>query len=338
MHPDVARLVTPPETHTEPSCYFASLTTLAQAEGFAIDEVPIHFRPRYSGVSKLTGEDARTFIRGLRATREVANERRAELRDDQTNWAKRQRYFAGQAAATDSHFGALDELMQLSDANRFFGWIVDSFGTAIGPRTVDVGAGLGTVSRAIVRRHPEVSVLAIEPAANVFPRLVELASEHNRIEARQITSSQLLTAGGAGEFDTAVYVNVLEHIENDEGELGVARQLLAPNGHLCVLVPAMPSLYSKIDHKSGHYRRYTREALRRKVEAAGFDIEKLEYFDVASIVPYWLVYRVLGVENLGGTSNSLFDNVLVPVSKGAQRVLQHPPIGKNLLLVARNAA
>ena len=228
----------------------------------------------------------------------------------------------------------MDELVQLSDAERFFGWIVDEFGPAIGPRTLEVGAGLGTVSRTIASRHPGVSVLALEPAANVFPGLSGVAQQHDRIAARQITSSALL-AEGPEPFDTAVYVNVLEHIEDDVGEMGIALQLLRPGGHLCALVPAMPGLYSRIDHKSGHYRRYTRDALRRKVTAAGFSIEKLEYFDVASIVPYWLVYRVLGVENLGGTTNSLFDNVLVPVSMGAQRLLRHPPIGKNLLLVAR---
>ena len=56
---------------------------------------------------------------------------------------------------------------------------------------------------------------------------------------------------------------------------------------------------------------------------------------MASVVPYWLVYRALGVERLGGTSNALYDNILVPISKATQKVLRHPPFGKNLLLVAR---
>lgn len=335
IHPDVARLIPPAKALGEISCYYAATTTLAQAQGFAIDEVPIHFRPRYSGVSRLTRHDATQFLSGLRATRSEARRLRAASHDDQTAWAKRQRHFSPQAPAADSHFGAMDELLQLSDANRFFGWIVDEFGDALGPKTLEVGAGLGTVSRMIVERHPYTSVLALEPAANVYPGLAELAGVHDRIESRQTTSDALLAEGHGGEFDSVVYVNVLEHIEDDSGELVIARQLLTPGGHLCLFVPAMPRLYSKIDHKSGHFRRYTKETLRRKVADAGFEIVKLDYYDVASVVPYWLMYRVLGVENLGGASNSLYDNVLVPISKTAQRVLRHPPFGKNLLLVAR---
>jgi 2-polyprenyl-3-methyl-5-hydroxy-6-metoxy-1,4-benzoquinol methylase len=336
LHPDVLRLTPPAEALVENSCHFAALTTLAQVEGFAIDEVPIHFRPRYSGVSQLTPADVREFVGGLVATRRVARQRRAELRDDQTAWAKRQRHFAAQEPAADSHFGAMDELVQLSGANRFFGWIVDEFGSAIGPRTLEVGAGLGTVSRMIAERHADAHVTALEPAANCFPLLAETVGGLERIQPLQTTSGALLAAGAAGAFDTVVYVNVLEHIEDDAGELAIAHDLLAPGGHLCLFVPALPALYGPIDHKSGHFRRYTKRALARRVTEAGFVIERVDYMDVAGVVPYWLMFRVLGVENLGGGSNSFYDNVLVPISKAAQRMVPHPPLGKNLILIARS--
>lgn len=242
--------------------------------------------------------------------------------------------FAAQAPAAGSVFGALHELEALASAHNFFDWIVDEFGPVIGPNTVEVGAGLGTVSLALTRRHAG-TVLALEPAANVFPRLEARLDGAPNITARNATSADVLTEGASSTFDTAVYVNVLEHIDDDSGELDTARQLLRPGGHLCIFVPAMPSLYSRIDEKSGHYRRYTKPGLRKTVEAAGFAVDKIEYMDVASIIPYWLVYRVLGVENLGSGSNTLFDRVLVPTSRLLQRVLRHPPIGKNLVLVAR---
>ena len=241
--------------------------------------------------------------------------------------------FAAQAAATGSVFGALHELEALSSARNFFDWIVDEFGPVIGPNTIEVGAGLGTVSLSLTRRHPG-TVLALEPAANVYPRLVERLGAAERIATRNATSADVLADGKTAAFDTAVYVNVLEHIDDDSGELDTACQLLRPGGHLCIFVPAMPSLYARIDERSGHYRRYTKQGLRSTVEAAGFAVDKIEYMDVASVVPYWLVYRVLGVETLGSGSNALFDRVLVPVSRMLQRVLRHPPIGKNLVLVA----
>lgn len=208
------------------------------------------------------------------------------------------------------------------------------FGGAIGPRTLEVGAGLGTVSRTIARVHRTTEVLALEPAANVYPRLVERMRGVDRVTIRHCTSADLIASEPERRFDSIVYVNVLEHIANDALELQTASRLLDRGGRLCVFVPAMPSLYSRIDEKSGHYRRYTKSGLRRVVEQAGFRVDRLDYFDVASVLPYWLVYRVLRVENLGSGSNTAFDRFLVPTSRAIQRVLRHPPFGKNLLLTA----
>jgi SAM-dependent methyltransferase len=337
LHPDVLTFPVPPQVLTEASVYFAALTALAQAHGFAVEEVPITFRPRYSQMRPLERGDGSRFLVGLWETRRAGTEARASHRADQTHWAKRQPHFAGQNPTPDSHFGALDELESLAGATNFFTWIVEGFGNAIGPRTVEVGAGLGTVSRAIAAVHPDTTVLALEPAANVYPSAAERLASHPQITLRQATSGDLLAEGAADRFDTAVYVNVLEHIEDDEGELEVARQLLAPGGRLCLFVPAMPSLYSAIDHKSGHFRRYTKDTLRGRVERAGFTVDTIDYFDVASVLPYWLMYRVLGVETLGGGSNAIYDKVIVPTSKALQRVIVHPPIGKNLILVARRS-
>lgn len=337
MHPEVGALAVPPEACTDPSTYFASLTAIAQASGFTVTEVPISFRPRYHGVSGVRADEAQRFASGLLATRRAVATVRAAHRNDQTAWAKRQKFFAGQEPAADSHFGALPELEALADAANFFDWIAEGFAGAVGPSTVEVGAGLGTVALAITDRYP-TDLLALEPAANVFPKLVARLADHPRITPQQATSGALLSSGAAGRFDTAVYVNVLEHIEDDAGELQVARQLLTPGGHLCILVPAMPSLYSAIDHKSGHYRRYTKAALRNKIEAAGFAIERIDYFDAASVFPYWLMYRVLGTDTLGAGSNAFYDRVIVPISRAVQRVLVHPPFGKNLIVVARRVA
>lgn len=242
--------------------------------------------------------------------------------------------FRGQPADTDSYFGALDELETLASAKHFFEWIVGEFGNAIGTRVVEVGAGLGTVSRTIARLHPGAEVLSLEPAANVFPRLAERLGNEPRVSIRHCTSSDLVANEPERRFDTVVYVNVLEHIEDDLAELRVGARLLAPAGRLCVFVPAMPSLYSKIDAKSGHYRRYTKASLRAVLERAGCVVDRIDYFDVVSAAPYWLVYRLLRVESLGSGSNTLFDRVLVPLSKAIQRVLRHPPFGKNLIATA----
>ena len=46
---------------------------IAQAHGFTVDEVPIYFRPRYSGTSKLTLSDTVEFFRNLFKVRRKVN-------------------------------------------------------------------------------------------------------------------------------------------------------------------------------------------------------------------------------------------------------------------------
>ena len=59
-----------------------------------------------------------------------------------------------------------------------------------------------------------------------------------------------------GKFNTIIYLNVLEHIQNDFDEINSALNKLNSDGHLIILVPAHQNLFSKFDEAIGHYRRY----------------------------------------------------------------------------------
>ena len=141
--------------------------------------------------------------------------------------------------------------------------------------------------------------------------------------------------GGDAEFDTVVYVNVLEHIEDDRGELRLMHRALRPGGRVCLFVPALRWLMSDHDRAIGHVRRYERAELRDKVREAGFEIERLHFFDSAGTLAWWLCMRVLKLPLRGG-SVDVYDRVAVPLLRAVESRLR-PPLGKNLLLVARRA-
>ena len=128
---------------------------------------------------------------------------------------------------------------------------------------------------------------------------------------------------------------MLEHILDDAAELRTAFELVAPGGSLGVFVPAMSRLYGSLDYKSGHHRRYDKARLREVIAHAGFEIVELRYLEVAGVVPYWLMYRLLNRQSLELDVVGVFDRLVVPVSKTAQRLVPNPPIGKNLLAIAR---
>lgn len=100
-------------------------------------------------------------------------------------------------------------------------------------------------------------------------------------------------------FDLIVMLDVLEHIEDDVTTLEVVRPLLANSGWLVITVPAFPFLWSPHDIRLHHYRRYTKESLRSRLEAAGYALRYLGFFNaiffpvVASIR---LVKKVLNQE------------------------------------------
>jgi SAM-dependent methyltransferase len=136
-------------------------------------------------------------------------------------------------------------------------------------------------------------------------------------------------------FDSVVYVSVLEHILDDVAELRTALELLRPGGTVAIFVPAMPALYGSLDFKSGHYRRYDRHLLEQVISNAGLDLVDTHYLDVAGLLPYFVMYRILDVPSLDSGSSTLFDRVIVPLSRAVQRAVPRPPVGKNLLAIGR---
>jgi glycosyltransferase involved in cell wall biosynthesis/SAM-dependent methyltransferase len=335
IKPEVAKLFKPEELKVDGYGFFSAFVALTQAHGYTIDEVPIIFRPRYSGISKLTRKELLDFFTNLFKVRKQVHMVRSATHDDQTAWATHSSLFNRQHAEDGKAFGGEKELANLANAHQFFDWIVSEFQNDLGADILEVGAGIGTVALKLAQHAPSAQITATEPALNLFEQLCERVKANPSIKPKSMTSQQLTFAEPETTYDTVVYVNVMEHIEDDASELRTAHALLRAGGNLCIFVPAMPALYGTLDYKSGHYRRYNRQSLARVVNANGFTITRNDYFDVAGLVPYWLMYRFLGVQTLGSGTNTLFNRVIVPASRATQRIIKHPPIGKNLILTAR---
>jgi SAM-dependent methyltransferase len=331
---DAAALIAATPATTGDYGFYCEFAAAAQAFGFTVTEVPIEFRPRFSDVTPLRPSDLWEFARDLARIRSRMRSIRAEMRIDQATWAARSGRMREQSPEIGSEFGALDELTELSDASNFTRWIVDAIDEPAATHVLEVGAGMGAVAIELARRRADRTVVAIEPAQNVFARLRERTATVPNLVTRQITSGQLVAEQG-GSFDEVVYVNVLEHIRDDSAELSTATQLLRPGGRLSIFVPAMPSLYGSLDYKSGHYRRYTSDQLRALLATAGYRDVDVRYLDVVGVAPYWLLYRLLDVKHLDRASATGYDRVLVPLSRAVQRLVPRPPFGKNLVATAR---
>lgn len=228
-----------------------------------------------------------------------------------------------------TYFGK--DLEAMSFANNYHQWILDEFAPYLGERVAEVGAGSGNFSDFILRAGVQ-HLTAFEPFTNMFTLLAQRFAGNPRIEAVNAFFEEQASEH-AGSFDAVCYVNVLEHIEDDTGALRHAYKTLKPGGHLLVFVPALPFLYSELDRKVGHHRRYTYRSLRQVVKDAGFDIKRLKYFDIMGIAPWYIAFVLLRQTTTSGNV-SLYDRLVVPVMRRVERLIT-PPLGKNLLLVAQ---
>ena len=220
------------------------------------------------------------------------------------------------------------ELEAMAFAANYHRWIVQELAPYLAGDVAEVGAGIGSVS-ALLLEQPIARLVAYEPSSNMYPALSAALRGQTRAEAR----NEFFGRRADESFDTVAYINVLEHIEDDAAELARARERIRPGGHLLVFVPALSWLMSAFDRGIGHYRRYSRGPLTALARGAGFEVVKARYFDVAGVLP-WYVNFVLLKRGLGGAGVSLYDSLVVPPMRVVERIVA-PPLGKNLLLVAR---
>jgi SAM-dependent methyltransferase len=221
------------------------------------------------------------------------------------------------------------ELEAMSFAVNYHRWIVDEIKPFLGRTVAEVGAGIGDLSSLLIAAGVE-RLFAFEPSSNLYPTLApRLEKEPGATAINGFFDPGLLP----DRVDAACYINVLEHIEDDLGELRTAADAIRPDGHLLIFVPALSWLYSHVDREVGHFRRYARRELLERVTGCGFEPVRARYFDIAGILP-WYVNFVLLKRPLAAGNVRAYDRLVVPPMRRLERWIK-PPIGKNLLLVAR---
>jgi len=221
-------------------------------------------------------------------------------------------------------------------ASNYRRWIMDLLKPFIGRRIVEVGAGTGAFSELLLATNPE-SLTILEPSHNLYARLEDILRPLDASGVVQLRHMDFIDAySGARPSqppDTAIYINVLEHIEEDEAELKAVFATLPSGGRMLIFVPALPSLMSDMDRDLGHFRRYTLKELHAKCSAAGFSIKLARYFDVFGVLPWWVKYRILKSKRLEAAEVRFHDRFIVPISRFLDALVT-PPCGKNIILVA----
>lgn len=186
---------------------------------------------------------------------------------------------------------------------------------------IEVGSGIGSNSKFISRYYPEY--LGIEPDLN----LVTLAKNHYNDVRFEVGTSQLIPNGFAG---CILYIDVLEHIQDDYLEIQNCVEKMSEGSFLFILVPANMDLFSNFDDEVGHFRRYSKKSL-LSIMPNTIEVISVRNLDVIG----YLVLKISKFLRLEVTptdrSVKIWD-FLIPLSSIFDKLLNYR-IGKSLILV-----
>lgn len=230
------------------------------------------------------------------------------------------------------------ELEAMSAASNYHRWILGIFSPYLGRHLVEVGAGIGSFSELILGHHACETIALVEPSREMCKQLRAWASQKppsplvDVYHASFPEAAPMITAKHPP--DSIIYVNVLEHIEDDEAELAAIHSALSPHGRVFIFVPALTWLYGAFDERVGHLRRYMKNDLEAKLSRAGFQIVVSNYFDLAGVAPWWIKYRLLKSATMESGAVRFYDRYIVPSARRFESVIR-PPLGKNLIVVAQ---
>jgi SAM-dependent methyltransferase len=175
-----------------------------------------------------------------------------------------------------------------------------------GPRTLNAGAGAGSLTMRLVADGFDVTSIDASAAfcASLEQRLAAVPAGKHRVMVGDLEHLELPDAG----FDLVTCGEVLEHLDDDAAGAAELARVTDAGGLLVVTVPAGPYRFDWTDHWAGHRRRYTPAGLRDVLTGAGFvDVDVVAWGFPLSGLYHRAVYRRAlrrrldqGREGLGG--------------------------------------
>ena len=181
---------------------------------------------------------------------------------------------------------------------------------------LEIGAGCGSFTRNYIKTDFKNITLTELDKKNIqdlnrkfknFKNVKVLNTTINKIE---------------NEYDSILYLHVLEHIKDDQDEIREATKRLKKGGHLLIMVPAHQKIYSNLDRAVGHYRRYEREFF--KEELTNLKRVRLFSLDIIGYLLYFL-NKIFFKEEIFPSSLKIFiwDKICTPLTAIIDRLTNY---------------
>jgi glycosyltransferase involved in cell wall biosynthesis len=228
----------------------------------------------------------------------------------------------------DSGKVTLDAMEQ---APRFNQWMYETVQPWLGNRVAELGVGRGNLSK-FIRRHE--NVLLTDYRRDYLDELQQRWSEQPglRVSLLDLTRAEDYEQLRFFAPESVVFLNVLEHLEDDRAVLRRLFETVPEGCRVVVLVPFGMRLYSEFDRLLGHFRRYEAGELEGKFRDAGFAVEKQMFFNKVGVLAWWVSNTLGGQRALKAWQLRIY-NAFTPIFRLLDRVL--PIAGLSTIVVGR---
>lgn len=218
-----------------------------------------------------------------------------------------------------------DELEVFKVAKNWKNYWSSKIRPRLGERVLEVGAGIGTNTVLLVQN--QTHWVALEPDSAQCEAISLLVDNRNV----EVIEGTLLNTPPEPLYDSVIYIDVLEHIDDDRSELENAMERLKPGGNLVVLSPAHQRLYSPFDKAVGHFRRYSKQSL-LALKPRVAELEQLYYLDSVGCIASWLNAALMKSSMPTHSQVWFWDRVMVPLSRVLDPILGYR-VGKTVVMV-----
>jgi glycosyltransferase involved in cell wall biosynthesis/protein-L-isoaspartate O-methyltransferase len=215
-------------------------------------------------------------------------------------------------------------LDSLAGTLRFGKWMADTVKPMLGARVLELGAGIGNMTRHLARGRKLYVASDIDEE--------HMARLRVRFRGRPNLEIRKCDLGVAadfqpllGAFDSVVCLNVVEHVADDLAALRNIYSALRPGGRAVILVPQVQKAFGTLDKVLGHYRRYSEEVLRERMQAAGFEVEQVLHFNRTTYPAWRFNGQVLKRRSFSRLQLRVFD-AMVPLWRRIDRYFPWPAV------------
>ena len=213
-------------------------------------------------------------------------------------------------------------LESISVAENYNKYVADLFFSNIDKteNILDFGAGYGLITEKFKKKGYKISAVEINKTAL------------EKLHDKNIDSYNLIEKVPKS-INCIISLNVLEHIEDDDKYIKKFYNHLPQNGKLILYLPSSNLIWTELDDKVNHKRRYSKSGIVELLNSNSFEIEKIFFVDfIGWIVLFFLkMFRVK--LNFDKRKIKFYDKFIFRTFKFTDYFFKNI-IGKNLFIVA----